>query len=92
MITNIIQRFPGIPVLPVYGNNDMLKNYQIPGEKDVKTVSFFNTTRDIWFKDPGLKNIVAPTFSSGGWYEYEVNDEFSVLGLNTILFNYNLGP
>ena len=98
MINNITERFPNVPILPVYGNNDMLSNYQIPGnytnpsQGKAETASFFATTRDIWFKDPALNKLVAPTFNQGGWYEYQVDEGFSILGLNTILFNHKLKP
>lgn len=91
MISLIVKKFPGVPVLPVYGNNDMLVNYQIPGGDIVTTYDFFNETHYSWFKDKELAEQTATSFKNGGYYEFPVqNQNLSIIGLNTIYFNYKL--
>jgi hypothetical protein len=35
-ITALInKKFPGVPILPVFGNNDLIENYQVPGYGDI---------------------------------------------------------
>ena len=53
----IASKFPGIPILPAFGNNDMMENYIIPGcsknfSSDVLSgETFFTDIYKIWFED-----------------------------------------
>jgi hypothetical protein len=44
------KRFPELPIIPTFGNNDMLFNYQIPGnsEKDnITSTEYFDKMKEI---------------------------------------------
>jgi hypothetical protein len=76
--------------LPVFGNNDLLDNYQVPGYGEVSANEYWKIVHEKWFQQPDVASQTNTTFLEGGWFEYKIDSKLSVIGLNTILFNANL--
>lgn len=89
-ISNWVDKYlPDTYILPTLGNNDYLYHYQSP--QVARQEDFYNHLYKIWFEDnpkklPNIENI-EKTFKSGGYYRTDLNDNLSVLGLNTLIFN-----
>jgi hypothetical protein len=46
----VATRFPNIPILPTFGNNDNMNNY-IPPFTSTEKAAFFNPLFKTWFED-----------------------------------------
>ena len=53
LTTMVENKFPGIPILPVFGNNDFSTNYQTPANKSFHD-EYYKRVLDAWF--PADKN------------------------------------
>lgn len=83
-------RFPGVPIINAIGNNDAVHHYQAPNGtwKDI----FYGDLYNIWFKDyepnhNGDKTKLAAiekSFKHGGYYRFDVNNELTILTLNSL--------
>ena len=85
---------PNTLIIPSYGNNDWLFHYQYP-DGDHKS-DFLSKMYKNWFlkqpkasKNPDLEKW-SETFMEGGYYMVNFTDNFSILSLNTLMFNTNL--
>ncbi len=86
----IADKFPGVRIINAIGNNDAIHHYQAPNGT-VKT-QFYGDLFDMWFTNyaPNTANLtksqlhdIETTFKAGGYYRYDLNDEVTVLVLNT---------
>lgn len=92
VIASVEKQFPGVPIIPTIGNNDLLNHYQAPKNESEKAL-FYGDLYDIWFdkvsgnsKQPFI-NTIKDTFMDGGFYRYDLNSDVSVLSINSILMN-----
>ena len=96
----VAQKFPDIPILPVFGNNDFMKNYQIPG-CDVANIpvptaaDYFDALYKIWFEDipsnlagktEAQISAIKDNFKHAGYYTYDFDEKITIIGLNTIIW------
>ena len=81
---SVRKQFPGVPIIPTMGNNDMLNHYKSPSE-DQKAM-FYGDLYDIWFANTSVSG-VRDTFMQGGFYRVDLAEGVSVLSLNSILLN-----
>lgn len=97
-ITDMItSRFPDVPIMMTFGNNDGLYNYIPPGGKDPEYKGqIMNFLWKTWFEDiPANTNSVAwqdllkkkSNFMIGGYFDQDIGDNVKVISLNTILWN-----
>jgi hypothetical protein len=87
-LTDMVEaKFPGTPILPVFGNNDVEKGYQTPNNTKFHD-EFYKRVFEAWF--PADKNEMKDwdTFKKGGFYSYSIDDSLEVLGLNSLYFAF----
>jgi len=79
--------FPGIPILPVIGNNDVMYHNQAPTATDAP--SYYQDMWNVWFTGVPINNeLLVPqndiytSFFSTGSYAYQLPSGFIVLSLN----------
>ncbi|KAI1714947.1 calcineurin-like phosphoesterase domain-containing protein [Ditylenchus destructor] len=79
--TNLFREiFPGVLVLPVYGNHDYAPGNDFP---DFRT-SIYSRTYELW--KPWIGQLAEKTFLIGGYYKYISPDATIFLMLNTNLY------
>ncbi|KAI1717652.1 calcineurin-like phosphoesterase domain-containing protein [Ditylenchus destructor] len=79
--TNLFREiFPGVLVLPVYGNHDYAPGNNFP---DFQT-SIYSRTYELW--KPWIGQLAEKTFLIGGYYKYIAPDGTIFLMLNTNLY------
>ena len=82
-------RFPGVPVIPSIGNNDMPYHYQTPNL--TQKAFIYGDLYDIWFsKFPGnakWASSVETTFKQAGYYTYDISPELGVVVLNSLMIS-----
>ena len=85
---------PNVLIIPTLGNNDFVFHYQSPfGEYRSEFYSFLSQN---WFANqpqmvnrPDLNAINDTFMNGGGYYKVKLNDNITVLALNTLMFNTN---
>jgi hypothetical protein len=82
----IEKKFPGIPILPVFGPTDNLGKYEAPESTALKQ-QLFDDIQKIWFEHLQSKRNIVPTFMEGGYYYYELNESFQIIGLNSLYWS-----
>jgi Icc-related predicted phosphoesterase len=50
IIDSVIAKFPGVPIIPSIGNNDVLNHYQAPKNQSQKEL-FYGDLFNIWFSN-----------------------------------------
>ena len=81
---SVRRQFPGVPIIPSIGNNDVLNYYKTPNED--KKALFYGDLYDIWFANTAQAG-VQNTFMQGGFYRVDLAEGISVLSINSILLN-----
>lgn len=84
-------RWPGVPILPVFGNNDMVYTYQPPNLAN--KLSYYNAWYEIFLNgvsaNSGFASGVESDFDNYGSYRYDVpNSDVTFLNINTMYLNY----
>jgi hypothetical protein len=88
MISN---KFPGVPILPTIGNNDVKYHYQAPKAAD--KASYYGDLYSIFFTNVPANakyskiGELQTSFMESGSYIYDISDTLSFLGINSIYFN-----
>jgi endopolyphosphatase len=78
--------FPGVPVLPILGNNDAFPDYQLPTGPTELVENIYSVWSDHGWLDASNGN----TFSNGGYYAQVLFDDLKIIGLNTVsVFCFN---
>ncbi|KAI1697595.1 calcineurin-like phosphoesterase domain-containing protein [Ditylenchus destructor] len=72
--------FPGVLVLPVYGNHDYAPAHEFPDSQS----SIYSKTYELW--KPWIKEEAKATFLKGGYYKHITSDGTIFLMLNTNLY------
>ena len=86
VVTAIKTNFPGIPILPVIGNNDVVYHDMAPIKDNKK--DYYDTLWDIFFTNVTANAEIAAnttiydTWMKGGYYVYELGDDTMILNLN----------
>jgi hypothetical protein len=83
VVEAVKKEFPGVPIIPTIGNNDLLNHYEAP--RDDQKSLFYGDVYDIWFGNSRPE--VEATFKEGGYYRIDLKDRVSFLSLNSILLN-----
>lgn len=89
VVTDLIAKyFPNTLVLPVIGNNDAYHHNEAPWTTEKSP--YYTDIYKMWFdeipKNAKLSNLkdIKETFEYGGFYRVDVNNQLSVLSLNTM--------
>jgi len=95
IIKDVIKRlkrtFPDTPILPGFGNNDVVYHDSVPAF-DQKT-EFYDEVYDLWFTNvEANKEIlnepeIRESFLDGGYYSYQASEDLMIITLNSL---YNL--
>ena len=99
MLKEIIRRtnqeiklqFPDTFLFPLIGNNDVELHYQVPLLKDKR--KYYSMLFNEWFeknpKNALLRNFaeIKTDFLDGGYYKADLDDNFSIIALNTLYWN-----
>lgn len=86
MAMNAIQTaFPGVPILPVIGNNDVEYHDQAPSSADA--FSYYTDMWTIYVENVAANALVwtasmQASFMTGGYYSYSLGTGVTVIGLN----------
>ena len=74
-----------IPVLPTFGNNDMVVHSQDNSPELNKY--YYPLIFDIWFSKQDAKPVDPEPFFDGGYYRYDFeNRDLSLLAMNTVMY------
>lgn len=74
-----------IPILPTFGNNDMVVHSQA-NTPELKKF-YLPIVYDIWFKNQKVKPADPATFLDGGYYRYDFEGRaLSLLAMNTVMY------
>jgi len=93
------QAFPETIILPTLGNNDV-RNHYLPPSEENKT-DFYTFIYDIWFaqqahkpffQTPGVLEKINQTMMEGGYYRVDIDDDISILTMNTLYFDLEAAP
>ena len=88
VMKEIIDQNPGIPVLPTFGNNDMVYHNNAPARLQKESMKFYSDMYDLWFGNQETKPN-KNSFLIGGFYRHDLNNtKTSFLCMNTIYFMY----
>lgn len=92
----IVGAFPDVPVIPSFGSNDFVDQNLPPLVQD-DPYSPYSYLYELWFEnipankklllEKGKTSEVKETFETGGWYEYPLSANISVLSINSIYWN-----
>lgn len=98
----IQDKYPGIPIIPTFGNNDFTLDYWVPWTASKKG-DIFNFLYKLWFtdvkanmaliNDASLGNTVAnteTTFKNGGYYMLNLDAKTSIVAINSIYMSGNV--
>ena len=86
-LTSMVQnKFPGTPILPVFGNNDFSSNYQTPDNEKFHN-EFYKRVYDTWFPKGVNEMKDWNSFKKGGFYSHSIDDSLEYIGLNTLYFS-----
>ena len=87
----IRKHYPGKPLLPSIGNNDVIVHNNVPCDEIISD-TYYSELFDIWFpvgQEPKAFDRVEArkTFMQGGYYRYDFEDKpFSLISLNSVQF------
>ena len=86
VIKTIKAKFPDLMILPAIGNNDCEYHYQ-PPNYGPNEEEYYNTSFREWFTshkpNQRFSKKIWSTFKKGGYYRVEINEELTVITLNS---------
>ena len=86
VMTAITTAFPGIPILPVIGNNDVQYHNNAPNATDAP--SYYNDLWNIFVemtpinKQTWTDPQISTSFHTGGYYAFDLDHDVTVFSLN----------
>ena len=90
----IQDKYPNVPIIPTFGNNDFSLDYNVPWDSQNKT-NIFGHLLKTWFNDVpanmaliekygNSKTDLDNTFNNGGYYILNIDEKTSIVAINSI--------